>query len=123
MESTETMATTTVQNAEDRAGSHDVFPQIAALIGRLNKERLRVAMLLAGVTPERLERAVRLAAPEADAAGEYLADSIEQEIEAILAEFPELAPAEMVVPRMGVGILPEEAKAGVDPLDRIFGNA
>ena len=100
-----------------------VQPQAAGLIGRLNKERLRVAMLLAGVTPDRLERAVRLAAPEVDAAGEYLADSIAQEIEAILAEFPELAPVSVAMPRMGAGILPEAAEAEYDPLDKIFGNA
>jgi len=90
------------------------------LVKRLNAERLRVAMLLAGVGAEKLERAMRLAVPECDENGEYIGESVAEEVAAVLKEFPELR-------QMGVQVMPRVGAMGgnaqaIDRIAEIFGN-
>ena len=93
--------------------------QVNELVWRLNTERLRVAMLLADVRADRLERALRLAMPEIDENGEYTNASIAAEVALVLKEFPELCRQEMqIVPR--VGAMGGSVQA-VDQIAEIFG--
>jgi len=90
------------------------------LTAKLNVARVRVAMLLAGVRPDRLERAVRLAAPDVDENGEYTEESIAAEVAAVLKEFPELNRQAMAyIPRVGAMDANEQM---LDQISEIFGN-
>jgi|GEM_PF-2474742 len=105
-------------NAEP-ANEADIL-RVEELVARLNTARVRVAMLLAGVRPDRLERAVRLAAPETDANGEYTEESIADEVALVLKEFPELNRQAMgSIPRVGAL---DKNEQGFDQIAEIFGN-
>ena len=117
-EETELTYNTTPDEAAEAAAEAAVL-RAEELAAKLNTSRVRVAMLLAGVRPDRLERAVRLAAPAVDENGEYEEEALADEVAAVLREFPELTAAAAGMPRMGAMDRNEQA---IDPIAEIFNN-